>query len=209
LASTRIKLTAYIVSIAYSVALLVSGLRLASVVSKILACLPTLIVLGFAVFDTWLWRLRGLNKLLKRPDLGGTWTGSVISRQTTATGQEEVSAPIEAVLTVRQTYTTISLTLMTPESKSRSVAEAIVRNPNGEFAVHYQYRNLPRLEVRDRSPEHSGSTALEIPDTSPRRIEGEYWTNRRTRGTLEFSRASRTIVGSFSDAAELANGQGK
>lgn len=119
--------------------------------------------------------------------------------QAAADAGESTSAPIEVVLTVRQTYTTVSLTLMTAESKSRSVAEQIVRNDNGDYTVYYQYRNVPKLGVRERSPEHTGSSALEISGVKPQDAESEYWTNRRTRGTFSVHRVSSKIAGSFGE----------
>lgn len=199
--STRVKMAAYGVSIAYSVALLLAGLKLSSTTSKVLAFVPSLIVALFGVFDYFLWRMPPLPQWLHRPDLRGTWTGTLVSMRIDESGSEMTSDPIPVFFVVRQTFTTIALTLITAESKSRSVAETISRLANEDYTVRYQYDNLPQLVYRDRSAQHLGSAALEVPGSDD--LVGEYWTNRRTRGTLQLHRTTKKPARSYQDAQKL------
>ena len=205
---TRVKLTAYVVSIVYSLALFITGLHLPGLAAKLVSLLPTVIVLAFAFFDSWLWRRAGINKRFHRPNLVGTWYGDLVSMQTDTNGREITADPIPVVLAITETFTTISVTLMTKESKSRSVAEQLVKNANGDHTLHYQYRNIPRLPLRDQSPEHAGSVVIDVPDLAPTTLDGEYWTNRRTRGTFAISHVSQQTAGSFEAGEQMTTAKG-
>lgn len=196
----RVKITAYVVSAAYSIALALSGVHLPNITTKVLSFLPAVIVVGFAGFDQWLWRLRPLGKVLHMPNLVGTWHGELISMRPDDAGHEVTHPPMPVILTIRQTFTSISLTLMTAESKSRSMAESLVRNANGDYTLYYQYHSVPVLVARAKMQIHNGGAALEIAGHYPASLEGEYWTNRKTRGTFKLAKIDSKVAGSFQEA---------
>lgn len=202
--STRIKIAAYLVSIAYSVALGVSGLHLPSTTAKVLGFLPAILVALFAIFDRWLWRIGPLPQLLHRPLLAGSWHGQLLSYRDDATGRETVFPAVPVAIVIHQTFTTVSVTLLTGESKSRSVAESILHNTNSDFTLHYQYNNVAALEHRDRSPNHAGSAVLDVGAPKPTRLRGEYWTARRTRGTFDGALIDRKIRSTLEEVAAAA-----
>lgn len=202
----RVKITAYIVAIAYSIALALTGLQLPSLAAKILSFLPTLLVAVFAVFDRWVWRWKLIVRLTHRPVVVGTWLGELTSFRDDGQGKEVVQPAVPVALVIAQTFTTVHLTLMTAESKSRSVAETLQRNDNHDYTIYYQYVNTPRLEHRDRSPVHAGGSRVEFADDFPQALDGEYWTSRRTRGTFHVTLAGRSLHGSFAAAVASRGG---
>jgi hypothetical protein len=205
--SNRVKITAYLVSGAWSLALLIDGVKLPNTVDKVLGFLPVMIVLLFAAFDNWLWRLGPVKGFVKRPDLNGTWQGTLTSIRPDSTGQEITYAPIPIFLVIRETYLTLSITLISEQSKSRSIAGMVQVNDTDDFTVYYHYTNTPDLPHRPTSPIHSGGAKLEIAGVAPLSLDGEYWTDRRTRGIFKVSRASKKRYGTYADAtAELAGG---
>jgi hypothetical protein len=192
---------------AWSVALLVAGVQLSGTISKVLGSLPVLIVVLFAIFDTWLWHIGPIKRLAKRPDLNGTWKGTLTSLRADGSGQEVAHAPIPVFLAIKQSYLNLNITLLSQESSSRSIAALVQVNPEGNFTVYYHYTNTPGLTVRDRSPIHSGGAKLEVTDVAPQSLEGEYWTDRRTRGAFTMKRASKKRYGTYAEAAaELSEG---
>lgn len=199
--SGRAKVAAYLVTGAWSVVLLVAGVRLPGMLSKVLMSLPMALVVLFWIFDNWLWHVSPVKRLAKRPDLNGTWQGTLTSLRDDGSGQEVAHSPIPVFLVVRQTYLDLNITLLSQESSSRSIAAVVQVNPDGNFTVYYHYTNVPALTVRDRSPIHSGGAKLEIADVSPQSLDGEYWTDRRTRGTLTVKRTSAKRSGTYADAA--------
>jgi hypothetical protein len=200
--SGRVRLTAYVVTAVWSVVLFLAGISVPGVLSKILTAIPALVVGGFALFDNWAWRQPKLRRFVRRPVLRGTWRGTLVSYQSNAAGQEERMEPIPIFLVIDQTYLTLNISLVSAESKSLTVASFMQRTGKDEFEVFYHYANTPRMSVRDRSPRHAGGSRLEVTSLFPERIEGEYWTDRKTRGTYDAERATERRYGSWAEASQ-------
>ena len=161
------------------------------------------IVAIVGVFSRWAWAwplFRGWY--VKRPDIRGTWKAELQSNWVNpATGSG--IPPITAFVAVRQTLTTLSLRLMTPESKSKLIAHSIELAEDGIYRIAGIYRNEPRVELQgDRSEIHYGSLLLEVHGTPPTSMEGHYWTDRGTRGTMRITGRKKQIFDTF-DAATL------
>lgn len=146
-----------------------------------------LVILG--AFDNWLWKLRWLNGwIAKRPVLCGTWE---ILLQTEWVDPEtgRVPGPIIGYMAVRQTFSSLSMRLMTAESQSWLISESIVRSNDGVFQIAGVYMNKPDLSFRgERSEIHYGALLLDLHGQSPGTLTGHYWTDRKTRGTIRFTR---------------------
>jgi hypothetical protein len=203
--SGRVKVAAYLVTGAWSIALLIVGVQLPGTASKVLGSVPIVVVLLFAIFDNWLWGLGPIKRLVKRPNLNGTWKGTLTSLRADSGSQEVAHPPIPIFLVVRQSYLDLSITLLSEESRSRSIAGLLQANHPDDFTVYYHYTNIPGLAVRDRSPVHSGGARLDIAGVSPLSMDGEYWTDRRTRGTFTVRRASKKRYGTYAEAAAELN----
>lgn len=204
----RIKLTVYIVSAAWSVALLVAGIHLPGTETKVLGYLPIVIVGIFAVFDQWVWRWTALRRLVRVPNLNGTWRGELTSMWPNDKGVEVTHEPKPIFLSIKQSYLTVSITLMSDESSSESFAAVLQPEGADRFAIHYHYRNRPGLAVRDRSRPHDGAAKIAVSGLSPTSQTGEYWTDRRSRGTWTAQRISNKRVGDYA-AAVAAFGLGE
>jgi hypothetical protein len=139
------------------------------------------------LFDVWLWRLKLLQGwFVKRPVLNGTWRAEIRSNWVDpATGKQ--IAPIAAFMVVRQTFSRMSLTLITPESRSELLGAEISRGGTGAYHVFGVYRNEPRMSVRHRSEIHYGGLELHVVGSPPTRADGHYWTDRKTDGELTLS----------------------
>jgi hypothetical protein len=137
-----------------------------------------------------LWRYRPINGwLVSRPDLRGTWKCDLISDGEDPMTRER-QPPIACYAGVTQSLFRLNLHLMTPESNSDLLAHAIrpVRDSTG-YEVAGLYRSRPDVHLRNkRSDIHLGALLLETHGPArlrPQRLEGEYWTDRKTRGTMK------------------------
>lgn len=204
--SNRAKVTAYLVTGVWSVVILIAGVKLSGAVSKALTSLPIAIIVLFSIFDNWLWRVGPIKRLVKHPDLNGTWKGTLTSFRADDGGQEVTHAPIPIFLVIRQSYLGLSISLLSEESRSRSIAALVQANHPDDFTVYYHYTNMPGLPYRDRSPVHSGGARLDVAGVSAQSLDGEYWTDRRTRGTFTVNRASKKHYGAYAEAAAELNG---
>jgi hypothetical protein len=169
---------------------------------------PLTRVVGFTVlvlefFDRWIWKWRILPRsLVKRPNISGTWAVTLRSSWIDPnTGT--VVGEIAAFLVVRQTYSTIDLRLLTPESVSHQLAAQLIRVDDDHSSLAAVYRNEPKLHVRHTSAIHFGALVMPVPNAVPNTLVGEYWTDRRptpTSGELTATRQTRKRFADFASA---------
>lgn len=157
---------------------------------------------GLMAFDRWLWSLPGINRLVDRPRLKGTWKGTLHSSWVDPAGLQKVP-PIEAYVVIRQTYSTLHVRLFTLESQSITLTATIMRDADEQYSLAGIYSNEPNLSVRERSPIHFGGIRLRIEGQPPMTLSGMYWTDRNTRGEMRFERVSDALVHDFQEARAL------
>lgn len=142
------------------------------------------------VFDKWGWAWWALRLIARRPDLRGTWKGTIASSWLDPATKVRLE-PIDFFLSVKQTYTGLHLRLMTSESTSVSLATTLTEEPDGSWSINGIYRNEPKLSMRERSPIHQGGIVLRLGGPPPDTMAGQYWTDRGTSGEMKLARVSR------------------
>ena len=154
------------------------------------------------VFDKYLWSCRLFKGwYIKRPDLRGTWKvelhSSWVNPET-----NEVIPQINGYAVIRQSLTSLSFRLMTKESRSVLVAHSIEQQEDDElYKLVGVYRNEPKIELQGiRSEIHHGSFALEIHGSPVYELQGHYWTDRGTKGSMKLYEKVCTIFDTFEQA---------
>jgi SMODS-associating 2TM, beta-strand rich effector domain len=129
----------------------------------------------------WRWRL-GALRFTDVPDLGGTWTGNVISAR-----DEHTSIP--ATLLITQTASRILVTLETATSRSHSVMAALNCQRGPYQGLHHSFENRPRARAQSTMTPHSGQAHLRL-SSDGRQLNGDYETDRHRGnvGEMSFSR---------------------
>lgn len=122
------------------------------------------------LYEKYFWKF---NKLDKTPRLYGVYDVTLVS------SFDEIAR--KGKLTINQTFTTISIKLVTDESVSVAVVGDIIENA-GNFQLVYSYRNEPQVLILDKSSIHYGTAMLNI--VSNNELNGQYFTHRKTVGTL-------------------------
>ncbi len=189
---------------------IINGVAFSQTLFSLVSTVIGILVIGVAIFDRWLWKLSFLHPLaISAPVLEGTWKGELKSNYIDQKTGNVVPA-IEAYLFVKQTYSTITLRLMTKESSSESISTILMqRGDDGPFSLAGIYCNTPSPEVSERSPMHKGSVSFDVIDENAPLLDGEYWTNRLTKGSIRFDqrikkgiRDYRTAVDAFVKLSE-------
>lgn len=163
-----------------------------------------LATLIFTAWDLWLWRTPWCQMIPSVPvSLRGTWKGTLESSWIDPSGRK--IDPKDAYLVVRQTATLVNVTLLTNESKSGS-SLAGVTTSDGSSALHYMFFNKPKMKYEGVSRMHHGSTTMDISGRPARRVTGRYWTDRDTRGELDFNVKHKKIADDFEEAVSLFSG---
>lgn len=187
--------------IALTAALLVAaalalGIPLEEDLGRALGVAATVTVLLLGLFDWKLWRYLPAS-ITQRPDLNGTW-------QATLTYETTPGAQVEkpCYLVIKQTYTRISINLLSDEGCSYSTSAGIVQQ-GIQQVLSYTYRNEPSTLVQQHSPTHRGAAALSISTTPKLKLSGDYWTERLTKGGVATSGHNGEIYTDF-QAAQAA-----
>lgn len=194
-----------VVVVAWAVALVASGITVSSTWLHPYSMVVGVLVLAIAVFDKWAWRLRLLQPwFLHMPDLNGTWRASL-----EPTGNDGASttnaAPLMCYMVVRQTYSSISMRLLTEKSASELLAARITQALDGTFSIVAVFRATPRLSVRLRNPIHHGAFVLTVRGWPPDSLDGQYWTDRSTQGEMKLTDRKRKMFHTFEEAQAAFN----
>ena len=196
--TNRAKLVSYLSIAIGCVAIWAAGVKPELGVFRALLGVPGLAILGFGVYDRWLWRLGPYGA----PVLLGTWRGELLSTWKDASGQSV--GPIPVFIVVRQMATAISITLLSKESRSWSVTGAMNRARDGQYEITWAYRNEPLASLAQRSGMHYGAAIIAgVSRRHPERLQGKYWTDRNTNGDLRLTNHSEELVDSFLEAEAL------
>lgn len=162
------------------------------------AVLIATLVLG--LWDIWLWRLPLVQRIPGVPRCArGTWQGTLTSFWVNPTTGKS-PPPKTVYLVVRQTATLVTIKLLTDESKSTSVL-AHVSAVDGSTVLTYLYLNRPDMRVEHSSRMHHGSAVLDVSGCPAERLKGRYWTDRDSKGELEFTLRHRKLADDFAEAA--------
>lgn len=144
--------------------------------------------IGLAFFNRWVWHFTLIRKFHGRPVLRGTWHGELASQWVNPQTGRGISPDPDVFLAVRQKFWSVSVRLITKESKSQSLTASLRDTGDGVFELAYVYSNTPRASVRDRSEVHYGAVVLDAPVDRAAGLEGHYFTDRNSRGEMRFRR---------------------
>lgn len=183
-----------------AVMLFLEGAQVTTGLFKPCGTVVTGLALAMLIFDKWAWSFRIFHPwFVDKPYLKGTWKGVLESSYIRPETGEKVQ-PIEVYLVIRQTYSAIHFRLITRESESESVANNIYKGQDGVYTVASVYRNTPRLTLRDKSPIHHGAMLIRVDGDPASQLNGEYWTDRVTRGEIRFHERSKKLHFNFQSA---------
>ena len=190
-----------IAAVLWGTLLMLSGTSVSFEFFKPFSTVIGALVLILTLFDKWLWRLPILHPwFVATPDLQGTWKGTIASTWIDPKTNNTLP-PIEAYLVIKQTFSSIHLRMFTKESESESVAGEIVRERDGCLNIAGVYRNTPKLLLRQESPIHHGGKLLHVRGEPPDTLEGQYWTDRNTKGEMKFTAQEKAMYHNFESAS--------
>lgn len=158
----------------------------------------TVYALLYFAFSKWLWRLPILQGwLVPFPDLQGTWRGELQSTWIDPKTKKGFTV-IPLMLVIRQSFDYISCVMYTAESISISNAALITNDDeSGMKKLSYNYTNKSDVTIRERSTIHDGAAILRIINKPERLLEGEYWTSRKTTGTIKLKYETGNLAEKF------------
>lgn len=154
---------------------------------KLVSTVVSIDLLFISTFSAFFWKYKIFRGwLVLFPNLNGTWKGFI---QTTWVDpiSKERPGPIPAILTIHQTFISISCVMRTSEMKSQSIiGDFSLDKDNQVKRLIYSYDSKPIEKVKERSPEHCGTMMFDIIEGKQKiKLIGVYWTGRKTTGDIE------------------------
>ena len=150
--------------------------------------------IAYFIFTAWLWRWKPLQGwLIPFPDLNGTWQGYTQTNWRDAEGQ--TPDPIPTILTIKQSFGQMSCVMRTGEMESHSYLEGFCIDKDAQVRqLCYSYTSRPKASLRERSTPHDGSILFNIIGAPVHKLEGEYWTQRQTTGTVTLTFRTKVLL---------------
>lgn len=152
------------------------------------------------LFDRYIWRIWPIQKVIRRPDLNGTWRVSLQSTYKHPGSAEPVD-PVSGFAVVRQTFSSISIRLMTEQAESFLVASSFDIQTDGTTYLYGAYQSDPSIHLRSGISEiHYGSFRYKLIGRPPNQISGHYWTDRSTNGSISLIERKNAFFDSYIEA---------
>lgn len=150
------------------------------------------------VFCEWTWRLGWVARAMKKPLVFGVWIGVLESDY----GKQAAPISLPIVFVIRQNFLSIHITSYTQTQEGASRVEALIRNSRAETTVLAYVFELTQVYA-GATTRTTGTGELKLQGNG-NELNGNYWTNSPTHGTLRLRLVSREIDGitKFADAAK-------
>lgn len=145
-----------------------------------------IIIISILVFSwRFIWKkIPKLNDWLF-PDINGTWNVEIHWNWKQNNGKIKSGLKKGEVI-IKQNFLTLSMELSTDESESETLVIQPKKNPtSGNISFYYIYRNTPKGNKLKLKP-HIGTAILKVNAKNNAILEGNYFTDRDTKGLLKF-----------------------
>ncbi|MBK9557479.1 MAG: hypothetical protein WBP31_11840 [Chitinophagales bacterium] len=161
----------------------------------------TALTLFWTFYFTYGWTFWPFNKLFYRPNINGTWAGKLISDYKDENGNS--IPPIDFYIVIRQSFIRIHFTTLTKDFVGLSYAETFTLDKDtGLKSIAYLYRK--DTSQLDDNTLREGATELRlILSKDEKRLEGKYWSNIKTQGSISVSFLNFKQVDSYDHAQKI------
>jgi hypothetical protein len=139
------------------------------------------------VFFAFAWRavwkfIPWLNSMVL-PDLNGNWNMII------EWNRGEQSGEVSAIATIRLDFLRISMEVHSKDSDSETLLAQLKRSPEtGLPLLFYVYRVHPKRTAGNDYPLYDGSAVLKLSSSTKLGLEGNYFTDAKTRGHFRLTR---------------------
>jgi hypothetical protein len=176
---------------------LLQGGKIDSALLRAVIPASSAVILLLFVFDRWAWRWSCFDALIKRPKLHGTWKCELRTSY-----EDRAGEVIESYLVIDQTYTRICVRMLFDRSQSISMSGDLV-DEGGRCVLYYVFRSEKSALEPDSNPPARGAADLKVSRKPILALEGDYWMERGTKGTLLTVGHSEALYDNFGAARAI------
>ena len=178
--------------------ILATGGSISLNLAKTVATASSVVILALLAFDHILWRQPGFTRLHNRPILHGTWKTEL---RTSYDARKDET--ISCYLVVDQTFSKLCARMLFDRSRSNSMSGDIVRE-NGRCVFYYVFRTDKNALEPTSNPPSRGAADLTIATKPSLHLEGDYWMEVGTKGTMRTVGYTKTRYDTFAGASQGA-----
>jgi hypothetical protein len=166
--------------------------------AKAVVTATSAVTLLLLAFDSWLWRYAPLRWAVRRPVLHGTWK---VTQRTTY--EPRADETMESYLVIHQTYSTIRVNGLYAISDSQSLS-ADLTVEKSRCMLSYVFRTDAHTMHRAGNPPSRGAATLKVGRKPQLHLEGDYWMERGTRGSVKSVGHTSKIYDTFEAARQAS-----
>jgi hypothetical protein len=157
------------------------------------------------LFDKLLWRIEPFQRIQPLPRIAGTWRVELHSTFVNPTDGKP-SGAIGGFVSITQSYSNLNLKLFTPESSSKLIAYKFVAVDDDTFSLVGTYQSDPSIHLRGKVSEiHYGAFNVRLSGNPTQGMDGHYWTDRNTTGSIKYLERRDEPSDHFEAALQLFN----
>lgn len=194
---TQTKIAVGIAAVVWFLVALFTGEGVSTTALRTVTLAGSIATILLLLYDRFIWKWSVVRAFTGKPVVAGTWRGTLQSDYMRP-GESAPVAPISTVIRVKQTNSTLSVTLFTAESQSVTEQGALYREADDRWRMSWIYVNDPRASVQHMSQQHRGVCDLYLSGKDGESLAGKYFTSRKTTGEMTLTEWSRH---SYHDAA--------
>lgn len=124
------------------------------------------------LYNKYIWKYDFTNDF---PSISGVYIGQITYEYNNVLGKKEMKVKIS------QTFFDVKVSIITDEITSSTITSEIIKE-NSNYVIYYTYITNPKNKFSKGNPMQRGACRLDIFDD---RLEGVYWTSRKTIGDIK------------------------
>jgi hypothetical protein len=163
--------------------------------TKAIVSASSFVIIGLLAFDSWAWRFWPFRLIFSKPILHGTWK---LEQRTSY--EPRANETIEAYLVIDQRFSGIRQIHGLYEISNSHSLTADIAVDRSQCTLSFIFRSEAGTMHRDGNPPSRGASVLHVGRHPQLHLQGDYWMERGTKGSVESVGYSRKFYGTFASA---------
>jgi hypothetical protein len=163
--------------------------------TKAIVSASSIVIIGLLAFDSWAWRFWPFRLVVSKPILHGTWK---LEQRTSY--EPRANEMMEAYLVIDQRFSGIRQIRGLYEISTSHSLTADLAVDRSQCTLSFIFRSEAGTMHRDSNPPSRGASVLQVGRHPWLHLQGDYWMERGTKGSVESVGYSRKLYGTFASA---------
>jgi hypothetical protein len=163
--------------------------------TKAIVSASSIVIIGLLAFDSWAWRFWPFRLVVSKPILHGTWK---LEQRTSY--EPRANETMEAYLVIDQRFSGIRHIRGLYEISNSHSLTADLAVDRSQCTLSFIFRSEAGTMHRNGNPPSRGASVLQVGRHPRLRLQGDYWMERGTKGSVESVGYSRKLYGTFASA---------